>query len=86
MVTYTVTLSEAEDKAIHYVASSAQAWIDNVVHERCRIAIDQIVNEQVQASLASNTPMVGTSKEDIVMNANIVMAADRVPATPTNAT
>lgn len=86
MVTYTVTLSEAEDKAIHYVASSAQAWIDNAVHERCRIAIDQIVNEQVQALLASNTPMVGTSKEDIVMNANIVMAADRVPATPTNAT
>ena len=79
MTTYTVTLTAAEDKAIHYVASSAQAWIDNVVHERCRIAIDQIVNEQVQASLSSNTPIVGTSKEDIVMNANIVLAADRVP-------
>jgi hypothetical protein len=83
MANYTITLSEAEDKAIHYVAISAQAWIDNVVHERCRIAIDQIVNEQVQASLSSNTPIVVTSKEDIVMNANIVLANNRVTDTTT---
>ena len=39
---YTITLSDAEDKALHIVALSAQDWIDNVVHERCRIAIDEM--------------------------------------------
>ena len=42
MATYTITLSDAEDKALHVVALSAQDWIDNAVHERCRIAIDEI--------------------------------------------
>jgi hypothetical protein len=77
MVNYTITLSDAEDRAIHYVANSAQEWIDNVVHERCRIAIDQIVNEQIQASLANNTPIVGTSKDEIVLNSNILSAYER---------
>lgn len=74
--TYTVTLTDAEDKALRYVAASAQEWIDNAVHERCRIAIEQIVQEEVQRKLAIGESITG-SKEDIVMNANIVLAADR---------
>ena len=49
--TYTITLSDAEDKALHAVAVSAQDWIDNAVHERCRIAIDEIVAITVQKCL-----------------------------------
>jgi hypothetical protein len=43
---YTITLTEAEDKALSYVALSQQDWIDNAVHERCRVAIDEIVKIQ----------------------------------------
>jgi hypothetical protein len=76
MATYTITLSDAEDKALHVVALSAQDWINNVVHERCRIAIDEIVNAEVQRKLAANEPITG-SKDDIVMAANIESAAER---------
>ncbi len=76
MVTYTITLSDAEDKALHVVALSAQDWIDNAVHERCRIAIDEIVNAEVQRKLAAGEPITG-SKDDIVMAANIESAAER---------
>ena len=76
MATYTITLSAAEDKALHVVALSAQDWIDNAVHERCRIAIDEIVNAEVQRKLAANEPITG-SKDDIVMAANIESAAER---------
>ena len=76
MTTYTITLSDAEDKALHFVAMSAQDWIDNAVHERCRIAIDEIVNAEVQRKLAANEPITG-SKEDIVMAADIESAAER---------
>jgi len=73
---YTITLSDAEDKALHVVALSAQAWIDNAIHERCRIAIDEIVNAEVQRKLAANESITG-SKEDIVMAANIESATER---------
>lgn len=74
--TYTITLSDAEDKALGYVAFSQQDWIDNAVHERCRIAIDEIVNAEVQRKLAAGETISG-SKEDIVNAANIDSAAVR---------
>jgi len=76
MTTYTITLSDAEDKALGFVAYSQQAWIDNAIHERCRIAIDEIVNVEVQRKLAAGEPIVG-SKDDIVMAADIKSAAER---------
>lgn len=76
MATYTITLSAAEDKALHVVALSAQDWIDNAVHERCRIAIEEIVNAEVQRKLAAGESITG-SKEDIVLAANVESAADR---------
>jgi hypothetical protein len=76
MATYTITLSDAEDKALHTVALSAQDWIDNAVHERCRIAIDEIVNAEVQRKLAAGEPITG-SKDDIVMAADVESAAER---------
>lgn len=75
-VTYTITLSDAENKALHVVALSAQDWINNAVHERCRIAIDEIVNAEVQRKLAIGESISG-SKEDIVLTANIESAAQR---------
>jgi hypothetical protein len=76
MATYTITLSNAEDKALHTVAISAQDWIDNAVHERCRLAIDEIVNAEVQRKLAAGEPITG-SKDDIVMAADVETAAER---------
>lgn len=75
-VTYTITLSDAENKALGVVALSQQDWIDNAVHERCRIAIDEIVNAEVQRKLAAGESITG-SKEDIVNAANIESAAER---------
>ena len=76
MATYTITLSAAEDKALKSIALSAQDWIDNAVHERCRIAIDEIVNAELQRKLAAGQPITG-SKDDIVLAANIESAAER---------
>ena len=75
MKTYTITLTDAEDKALGFVAFSQQEWIDNAVHERCRIAIDEIVNAEVQRKLANNETISG-SKEDIVNAADIKSAAE----------
>jgi hypothetical protein len=74
--TYTITLSAAEDKALGYVAFSQQDWIDNAIHERCRIAIEEIVAAEVQRKLAAGETISG-SKEDIVVAAPIKSAAER---------
>jgi hypothetical protein len=76
MATYTITLSDAEDKALGVVAFSQNDWIQNAVHERCRIAIEEIINAEVQRKLAAGEPITG-SKEDIVIAAKIESAADR---------
>ena len=76
MATYTITLSDAEDKALGVVAFSQDEWIKNAVKERCRIAIDEIVNAEVQRLLAAGQPITG-SKDDIVMAADVESAAER---------
>jgi hypothetical protein len=76
MATYTITLSDAEDKALGVAALSQQDWIDNAVKARCRIAIEEIVAAEVQRKLAAGEAITG-SKDDIVMTAQVESAAER---------
>jgi hypothetical protein len=63
---YTITLTLSENTALEYVAASQQEWIDNVIHERCRIAIDEIVALAVERCLAAGIQLPG-SKDEIVL-------------------
>jgi hypothetical protein len=74
--TYTITLSEAEEKALSTVVYDTEEWIQNAIHERCRVAIEEIVQFEVQRLLAEGKPITG-SKEDIVLAANIESAKER---------
>lgn len=65
MTNYTITLSAAENAALSAVAISQNDWIQNAVHERCRIAIEEIVALTVQKCLETNTPIPG-SKDAMV--------------------
>jgi hypothetical protein len=65
MTTYTITLTSAENSALGYAAFSQQDWIDNAVHERARIAIEEIVQLTVQKCLDTSTQIPG-SKEEMV--------------------
>jgi hypothetical protein len=76
MATYTITLSAAEDKALHVEALSAQDWIDNAAHVRCSVAIETIVADEIQRKLAAGESITG-SKDDIVLATDIESAADR---------
>ena len=76
MVTYTIELTDAENKALGYIAFSQQDWIENAVKERCRLAIEQIVQEEVQRKLSIGESISG-SKDDIVLAAPILSAQER---------
>ena len=79
-----ISLSEAENMALSFVASSAQEWAENAVRERCRIATDEIVRICVEKCFETNTP-IPNSRDAIVLLAfsnGWVGAADnrQVPA------
>jgi hypothetical protein len=76
MATYTITLSDAEDKALGVVAFSQDGWIQNAVKERCRIAMEEIIAAEVQRKLGLGESITGT-KDDIVMAAPVKSAAER---------
>jgi hypothetical protein len=61
--TYTITLSDAEDKALSVATVSQQEWIDNAVKERARIAKEEIINISVKKALESGIAIPSTEEE-----------------------
>ena len=76
MPTYTVTITDAEDKALGAVAVDKQEWINNAVKMRCKNSMDKIVASEVQRIRESGGTVSGTDSE-IVMAATVETAAER---------
>jgi hypothetical protein len=75
---YTITLTEAENKALAYIAVDPQDWIDNAVKERCRLAIDEIFQAEVQRMLADPTiTEIPADRDAVVLAANVKSAAEK---------
>jgi hypothetical protein len=70
---YTITLNDAEVKALEHVVLDAQEWIQNAAKNRARISIDEIVAAEVERITSEGGEIKGT-KEDIVLAANIKSA------------
>ena len=76
--TYTVSISDAEKKAMEYVALSVQDWIDNAVDNRARIAIDEIYDMEVARMTADpDITSIPADKDAVVLAADIKSAATR---------
>ena len=65
MPAITLSLTETEHLALEHAAISPTDWIENVVHNRCRIAIDEIVDIAVKKCLDAGIQLPVT-KEEIV--------------------
>tara|TARA_B100000287_G_C20492812_1_gene725821 strand:- start:42 stop:311 length:270 start_codon:yes stop_codon:yes gene_type:complete len=65
---YTITLTDTEDKALSYASATQQDWIDNVVTNRARIAIDEIVKIYTERALDEGV-QIPTTREEIVDDA-----------------
>ena len=65
---YTIKLTDTENKALSYASATQQDWIDNAVHNRCRIAIDEIVDIYTKRALDEGVQIPAT-RELIVADA-----------------
>jgi hypothetical protein len=63
MAEFTVTLTEAEEKAMAHVALSTQDWIQNAITVRANSAIEDIVNLVVKKCLDGGIAIPSTKDE-----------------------
>jgi SRSO17 transposase len=75
---YTITLTDSENKALAHVAVDPQEWIDNAVKERCRLAIEEIFQREIQRMVADPTiTEIPADRDAVVLAADILSAAER---------
>jgi hypothetical protein len=79
MAVYTITLTDVEQRAMEYVATDVNFWIQNAVHERARLAMEELVANHIAAKLAAGATISGT-KEEIVMKSDLPNAQARSDA------
>jgi len=78
MTTLTIELTATQEKALAFVAFSPQEWAENAVHNRCRIAIDEIYAEEVARMTADpEITSIPADKDAVVLAADIQSAAER---------
>jgi hypothetical protein len=78
MHTYTIELTDAEVKAMEYVALDVQEWADNALKNRARIAMDEIYQTEVARMTADpEITSIPADKEAVVLAADIKSAAQR---------
>lgn len=78
MATYTVTLSDVEEKGLGYRAYSIQDWINNAVKNQARKGMDNIYDaEVVRMNADANIDSIPADKDTIVANANVESAKVR---------
>lgn len=78
MATLTIELTATQEKALAYVAASPQEWAENAVHNRARIAIDEIYDAEVARMTADpDITSIPADKDAVVLAADIQTAAER---------
>ena len=75
---YKVFLTEAQNKALAYVAEDPAEWIQNAATVRANLAIKEIFQMEVQRMLADPTiTEIPADREAVVLAADIKSAAQR---------
>lgn len=74
--TYTVTYSDVEQKAMEYVATDVDFWIQNAAHERARIAQEEMLADYIQQKLNAGEPIEGT-REELIAKCDLPNAVAR---------
>ena len=79
MTIFTIELSDAELKALAYVAADPEEWINNAVHERCRLAMEDIFQAETQRMLADpDVTEIPADRDAVVLAADVMSAAERM--------
>lgn len=72
MPQFTITITDVEAAALAHVMADPQAWAQNAISERARIAIEEIVQRETARMIADpNVTSIPATAEEIVMAAEL---------------
>ena len=71
---YTVSLSTEEEKALSTELLSVQDWLNHIIHDRARRAIDNII---LTHSDKQANKLISSERAQIVRDAEVETAAER---------
>lgn len=75
---YTVVLTEAQAKALAFVAADPQLWIQNAAEARAIDAMEEIFQSEVRRMIDdSEITQIPADREAVVLAADIQSAAER---------
>ena len=74
MAQFTVTVSDAELKALEWDILDIQTWVDNALHNKARRCIDSVVEEYSDKQARK---MSVSEKETFILITDIPTAAER---------
>lgn len=78
MATYTVTISDAQEKGFKYNTVDPQEWIENLIENKARQGMDEIYLMEIERMTNDpNVTSIPADKEHIVLEALIETAAER---------
>lgn len=73
-----ITLTDAEYKALAYVAVDPIEWVQNAAQARAMAAMEEIFQEAVRVALADpNTTSIPADREAVVLASTLPSAAER---------
>ena len=74
----TITLTDAEYKALAYVALDPVDWVQNAAQARAMAAMEEIFQEEVRVALANpKTKTIPADREAVVLASTLPSAAER---------
>ena len=76
--TFTITITDAEEKAFAWDIVDPETWVENVVKEKCRKCIDRLYDAEVKRMTDDDTvTTIPADKNTVVNNASIKTAKQR---------
>lgn len=74
----TITLTDAEYKALAYVALDPKEWVQNAATARAIAGMEEVFQAEVQAALADpKTKSIPADREAVVLASKLPSAAER---------
>lgn len=65
---YTITFSESEKYAMSYICIDTESWVQNVCHERARVAKEELIKVALDKFIQNKTT-IPLSHDDMIIQA-----------------
>lgn len=73
--TFTVTITDAEEKAFYWDTVDPEGWVENAVKNKCRKCIDRLYEQEVKRMTDDDDISTIPADKDTVVNNAVVQTA-----------